>query len=43
MNNNYLMTQISDMIKQLYEWYYLKANDIKKRQKNISSDLLKKL
>lgn len=38
--NHYLMQQISDMIKQLYEWYYLKANEIKKRQKNISSDLL---
>jgi predicted unusual protein kinase regulating ubiquinone biosynthesis (AarF/ABC1/UbiB family) len=34
------MLQISDTIKQLYEWYYLKANDIKKKQKNISSDLL---
>lgn len=40
MKNHYLMTQISDMIKQLYEWFYLKANGIKKRQKNISSDLL---
>lgn len=40
MKNHYLMTQISDMIKQLYEWFYLKAKGIKKRQKNISSDLL---
>ncbi|QAT38821.1 transposase [Clostridium sp. JN-9] len=40
MKNHYLMLQISDTIKQLYEWYYLKANDIKKKQKNISSDLL---
>ncbi len=40
MKNHYLMIQISDMIKQLYEWYYLKANEIKKKQKNISSDLL---
>jgi hypothetical protein len=40
MKNHYLMMQISDMIKQLYEWYYLKANEIKKKQKNISSDLL---
>jgi len=40
MKNHYLMLQISDTIKQLYEWYYLKANEIKKKQKNISSDLL---
>jgi hypothetical protein len=24
MKNHYLMMQLSDMIKQLYEWYYLK-------------------
>lgn len=40
MKNHYLMMQLSDMIKQLYEWYYLKKNEIKKKQKNISSDLL---
>ena len=40
MKNYYLMIQISDMIKQLYEWFYLKANEIKKKPKNISSDLL---
>ena len=40
MKNHYLMMQISDMIKQLYEWFYLKANEIKKKQKNISPDLL---
>lgn len=40
MKNHYLMTQISDMIKQLYEWYYLTQNEIKKTQKNIPSDLL---
>ena len=40
LKNHYLMLQISDMIKQLYEWYYLKRNGIKKKQKNISSDLL---
>lgn len=40
MKNHYLMYQIADMIKQLYEWFYLKANGIKKSQKNISSDLL---
>lgn len=38
--NHYIMTQISDFMKQLYEHYYLKQNDIKKKQKNISSDLL---
>lgn len=40
MKNHYLMTQISDMVKQLYEWFYLKKMGIKKRQKNISSELL---
>lgn len=40
LKNHYLMMQISDMIKQLYEWYYLKVNEIKKKQKNISSELL---
>ena len=40
MKNHYLMTQISDMIKQLYEWFCLKARGIKKKQKNISSELL---
>lgn len=40
MKNHYLMTQIADMVKQLYEWFYLKRNEIKKRQKNISSELL---
>ena len=38
--NHYLMEQISDFMKQLYEYYYLKKNEIKKKQKNISSDLL---
>ncbi len=32
--------QIADMVKQLYEWYFLKKNEIKKKQKNISSELL---
>lgn len=41
MKNHYLMVQISDMIKQLYEWFYLRKKGIRKRQKNISSDLLK--
>lgn len=38
--NHYLMEQISDFIKQLYEYFYLKKNEIKKTQKNISSELL---
>ncbi len=40
MKNHYLMAQISDMVKQLYEWFFLKKNGIKKKQKNISSELL---
>ena len=40
MKNHYLMTQISDMVKQLYEFFFLQAKGIKKRQKNISSELL---
>lgn len=40
LKNYYLMLQISDMIKQLYEWFYLKANEIVKAQKKISSELL---
>lgn len=40
MKNHYLMTQISDMVKQLYEWFFLKKNGIVKTQKNISSELL---
>lgn len=40
MKNHYLMAQISDMVKQLYEWLCLRAKGIKKRQKNISSELL---
>ena len=38
--NHYLLEQISDFMKQLYEYYYLKKNEIKKTQKNISSELL---
>ncbi len=37
--NHYLMEQIADFIKQLYE-YYLEKNEIKKLQKNISPELL---
>jgi hypothetical protein len=40
LKNHYLMQQISDFIKQLYEHYVLKKLGIKKKQKNISSDLL---
>ena len=38
--NHYMMEQIADFIKQLYEYYYLEKNEIKKMQKNISSELL---
>ena len=38
--NHYLMEQIADFIKQLYEYYYLKKNEIRKPQKNISPELL---
>ena len=38
--NHYLLEQISDFMKQLYEYFYLKKNEIKKAQKNISSELL---
>ena len=34
------MEQIADFIKQLYEYFFLNKNEIKKKQKNISSDLL---
>ena len=34
------MEQIADFIKQLYEYYYLKENEIKKLQKSISPELL---
>ena len=40
MKNHYLMTQTADMVKQLYEWFCLRARGIKKKQKNISSELL---
>lgn len=39
--NHYLMQQIADFMRQLYEYFYLKKNKIEKAQKNISSDLLK--
>ena len=43
MKNHYLMIQIADMVKQLYEWFCLKKKGIQKKQKNISSDLLASL
>lgn len=40
LKNHYLIQQIADFIKQLYEWFYLRRLEIKKKQKNISSELL---
>ena len=40
LKNHYLIQQIADFIKQLYEWFYLKQMEIKKKQKNISPELL---
>lgn len=34
------MEQIADFMKQLYEHFFLEKNEIKKLQKNISSELL---
>ena len=31
--------QVSDIVRQLYEWFYLEKNGIKKTYKKISSDL----
>lgn len=41
--NHYLMEQIADFMKQLYEYFYLAKNEIKKLQKNISPELLASL
>ena len=41
--NHYLMEQIADFMKQLYEYDYLRKNGIEKTQKKITSDLLKSL
>lgn len=38
--NHYLLEQIADFIKQLYEYFFLEKKEIKKLQKNISSELL---
>ena len=43
LKNHYLINQISDFVKQLYEWYFLKKNGIRKTHKNISSDFLNAL
>lgn len=43
LKNHYLMQQISDFMKQLYEHYVLKKFGMEKKQKNISSDLLASL
>ena len=40
LKNHYLMQQISDFVRQLYEWFYLRTNGIVKTFKKISSDLL---
>ena len=40
LKNHYLMQQISDFVRQLYEWFYLSKNGIMKTFKKISSDLL---
>ena len=40
LKNHYLMQQISDFVRQLYEWFYLSSNGIVKTFKKISSDLL---
>ncbi|KSV58558.1 transposase [Acetivibrio ethanolgignens] len=37
--NHYLMEQIADFMKQLYEYFYLAKNEIRKLHKNISSEL----
>ena len=40
LKNHYLMQQISDFVRQLYEWFCLRENGIVKTFKKISSDLL---
>ena len=37
--NHYLIMQIADIVRQLYEWFFLEKNGIKKTYKKISSDL----
>lgn len=43
LKNHYLMQQIADFMKQLYEHYVLDKLGLIKKQKNISSDLLESL
>lgn len=40
LKNHYLLQQISDFIRQLYEWFCLQKNGITKTNEKISSDLL---
>ena len=40
LKNHYLMRQISDLARQLYEWFFLKRKGIKRAIKNISPVLL---
>ena len=40
LRDHYLLQQISDLIRQLYEWHCLRKNGIDKTFKKISSDLL---
>ena len=39
--NHYLMQQIADFMRRLYEYFYLEKQGIEKVQKNIPSDILK--
>ncbi len=41
LKNHYLLMQISDFVRQLYEHFFLEKNEIKRTQKNISSTLLR--
>ena len=41
LKNHYLLLQISDFVRQLYEYFFLAKNGIKRTQKNISSTLLR--
>ena len=41
LKNHYLLLQISDFVRQLYEYFFLAKNGINRTQKNISSTLLR--
>jgi len=43
MKNHYLMTQISDMVKQLYEWFFLRERGDKKEAKKYIFRTVRKL